>query len=250
MNNLIQKITKRKLKIEILSNCSGKNSLLTWGNTYQSRTTDQSTDLMNTFIFHFKESAVRIDSYDMISNSNDAFPTKWTLSVSNDNEEWIDIDNKVQYLCNDYYKYPYDNKYFCRKQERFHFSLTSPKQGYYQYVKYHMIENSFYGIDNWKDLLLINGFEINGDFLLAYKKIPTCKCKNTIRTSFFIIILFTWWNFCLILKNFTDEINKKFINVLYICWNTYWNKTLIKNVNWHQICQILRVHFYFISHVT
>ena len=41
---------------------------------------------------------------------------------------------------------------------------------FYRYVKFHMLNNSFYGVSNWHDLIAINGFDINGDFVANYSK--------------------------------------------------------------------------------
>ena len=189
MNNLIRKISSRKLKIELISNSTQKNKLLKWGTDFISRESEYSTNISNSFIFNFKEAAVRVDSYDMISTDSDVYPTNWTLSVSNDNKDWIIIDRKDQPLCNNAYieKQPIDNKYFCKKKDRFHFPAASCIPGYYQYVKYHMIQNSYYGTHNWRDLIKISGFELNGDYLINNKKFPTYRCNAIPKTSAFII---------------------------------------------------------------
>ena len=124
----------------------------------------------------------------------DVYPTNWTLSVSNDNIEWKTIDIKNQPLCDENSIIDYeDYRKFCMKKERFHFTLTSPISEYFYFVKFHMIKNSYFANNNWRDLIKIDGFELNGDFLGSYGKLPTCKnhcaSRNSVLLYLFIYLL-------------------------------------------------------------
>ena len=192
MNHIIRKIQKKKLNIDVISNSRDAVNLTKWGNLYIARPNFDVSQDFSFFTFYFKDSSVRVDSYDIISFDGDVYPTNWTLSVSDDNKNWIEIDRKDQPLCNpSYIEYKQiEKRYLCALKETFHFTLSAKRNEFYKYVKFQMLKNSYYSVDNWYDQFTFYGFELNGNFFVPYKGIPTCKCHkiNLIKLSSLIIV--------------------------------------------------------------
>ena len=180
MNHIIKKNIRNHLTVEVISNSSLKDNLLKWGTTYISRGNKDITYDLSRFIFYFKEAAVSVKSYDILTGNTNVFPTNWTISVSHDSITWKIIDRKDESLCSSQYiEKPLDDyKYYCNTSELKHFVVDNPTSEYYQYVMFHQIKNSYYGAGNWYDQLYLNGFELNGDFFMSYRKIPTRHCSH------------------------------------------------------------------------
>jgi hypothetical protein len=194
MNHIIKRILNKKLTVEVYSNSTVKYRLLQWGATYRSRTNSTSFEDYRRFIFFFKDSPVNVESYDIVTSTVDVFPIKWTISGSHDNKTWTIIDSKNESLCSPENYVSRDNgiKDFCSVVEVKHYSLTYPNREYYQYIMFHLLNNSFYPESSiWKDTFVINGFELNGDFFMSMRKLVTCHCtsSNLVITPILILLI-------------------------------------------------------------
>ena len=189
MNHIIGKILNRRLNVDVYTNNSYAYELLQWNTRYTARPNVNDEKKFFSFIFYFKEASVNVQSYDIMTHNSNVFPTNWTISVSNDNVSWVLIDRKDEPLCSPEYFRLIGDKYYCTFMETKYYQLKYPNKGYYQYVKFQMLENSYYGIHNWHDTFAINGFELNGDFFMSIRKIRTRQCKNFIHHFYFATFL-------------------------------------------------------------
>ena len=138
------------------------------------------------FIVHFKRHFVHIDSYDTLSYKDEIFPTKWNISVSDDNDTWRVIDHNEEPMCSDANKYLKDDtKYFCNTNEQKNHVVSY--SGYFSFVKFILIENSFMSPSKWQNAIMFSGFELNGYFVLD-KGITYKFQKCVIHTRFHIIV--------------------------------------------------------------
>ena len=163
-------------------------NVLEWGSIYHSRTSTKSTDSSNkgSFIIHFKHYFVHIDSYETRANTVDVYPVKWTLFVSNDNSTWETISTSNDSFCSPEYSYKVTNsknKYFCSINETKHF--YTKYSGYDSFVKFDLIENSYYSDNNWKDLISISGIEFNGRYISDKPNL----CKQRFNGRFFSFLI-------------------------------------------------------------
>ena len=146
-------------------------NILVWNSSFKTRNTQASVDnsSKNYFIIHFKKHFVSFNSYATLSAKGDVFPVKWILSVSNDNTTWRAIGENEEPACSDEnaYKVTNEKKYNCNKIEEKQFSTNCT--GYYSFVKFNMTENSYYNNNEWLDVIHINGFEMNGKYILERK---------------------------------------------------------------------------------
>lgn len=187
MNHLIKRQLKMKLSVDVFSNSPYKNELLNWGKHYKARDSDRDSGDRSFFIFHFKNSAVHITSYELLTYDNNVFPLNWSLSVSNDNETWTNISNVDEPLCS--YQYIHRESElmdYCNYSEKKTFDAIN-LQGFYQFVKYQITKNSYYGTYEWYDQFSIYGFELNGDYLITPRKIRTLRCSILPRNNILIM---------------------------------------------------------------
>lgn len=77
--------------------------------------------------------------------------------------------------------------YNCNKTEEKHFSTNCTR--HYSYVKFNMTENSYYYDNDWKDLINLNGFEMNGNYILGWKTRVAIGQWNNIRGANFLFFL-------------------------------------------------------------
>ena len=187
MVKLIKKFLQMK-SIESFVPSGSRGNVLEWGSIYLSRLSLKSNDASDkgSFIIHFRHYFVHINSYETRSNTIDIYPVKWNLSVSNDNLTWEIISTSDDPFCSTANRVGYNSgkRYFCNVNETKQFSTKY--SGYNSFVKFSLIENSFYVDDNYKDLISISGIEFNGRYISDKPK--SCKTRFNER-SFSLIIL-------------------------------------------------------------
>ena len=149
------KLIKKFLRINSIEAFVPSGSIgnvLEWGSLFTSRSSPKVLDssYKGSFIIHFKHYFVHIDSYETRSNTIDVYPVKWNFSVSHDNSTWETISTSTDPFCSTENRVlvTNQNKYFCKINETKHFSTKY--SGYDSFVKFDLIENSFYHSDNGK----------------------------------------------------------------------------------------------------
>ena len=122
------------------------------------------------FTLFFQNFRINIKSY-TLKVGTDVFPIRWNLSVSNSNSVWTEVSSVNESLCSkENWVIQSSNKYFCSENEEKTFPVNH--RGYYNYVRFDLIENSYYVNYEWLKLINIYGFEINGD---ALSNVISCK---------------------------------------------------------------------------
>ena len=183
---MVQYLINRFLKSNqpiIVTGRNNANDFVQWVQFYTSLT---SSDMVNSglissypdIILYFPKTPVKISSYSMRTVKDDVYPTKWQLSGSIDKNNWEPLSSIKRSLCNDSYK-PIDNhnKLYCKKFEVNTFQISNPKDIYYYYLKFQLLENSYYKDDPWKYALKTSGFEISGDYLIPFSQLTYCIYK-------------------------------------------------------------------------
>ena len=139
MVRLIQKFARLGLVDEFVID-KREGTLLQWENIFTSLNQNfaNNGEDKNWFIIHFRDYLVHVDSYATLSLISDVFPTKWTVSVSNDNSTWQVIStNNDNPACSDNNKYfSGTDKYYCSVNEEKHFYTNY--RGYSSYLSEYM----------------------------------------------------------------------------------------------------------------
>ena len=186
MVKLIRTFHKRKL-VEAFAHSESTCNILEWGTTFSSYYAHSylESSPIDYVIIHFKHYFVHFNSYDTLASAGRIFPIRWVLSVSNDNSTWEAISESNDPVCSESnkYKVPNDNKYLCNNNDKKHY-LTN-QTGYASFVKFKLIENSYYNSDGWKHAIVISGIEFNG-YYVADKPF-TCFIKHE---KYFLSLLF------------------------------------------------------------
>ena len=165
-------ITRRKkYQIEAFGYRNTKD-ILTYGKAYSSRNSETEEGLRNNFTLMFKRAVVHIDSYDMRSPVSYVFPESWYLQVSNDNETWLNISVNDEPLCNKTFQPDYSRIHCNGIQERRYETINNA--GYFSFVKFVLVKNSFLLNKSWLDRIAFSGFELNGDYYLK----NDCLCSK------------------------------------------------------------------------
>ena len=175
MIQILKKLAQMNL-VNVYATNDG-NKLLKWGENFQSRISprlDLSED-NGYFIINFKKTIVHINSYKMKSLKDYLFPKKWNLFVSNDNTTWEPISSNVVPLCQekDIYQVPNDDKFYCSEADEF--SFRTNHTGFHYFVKFVMLENSYYANNRWDDDITLSGFSLLGSYTFDHNNQLSCR---------------------------------------------------------------------------
>ena len=157
-------------------------NLLIWGSQYSS---EFNKKIDNEFTIFFQKVAIKVKSYKIMITNKDVYPIKWYLAVSNNNQTWKNISNVDEHFCKkENQESLYTASIKCKINETRTFDTTD-HQGYYQFVKFHLIENTYYETsDFWKKLIIIFGFKLYGNIFGQ----PTNVCKKHLSYAFLFTI--------------------------------------------------------------
>ena len=188
MIQILEKLARMNLVNVYAPNYS--DNLLKWGEEFYSRISPR-LDLNENngyFIINFKKTIVHINSYKMKSLKDHLFPKKWNLFVSNDNKTWEPISSIVVPLCQEknIYQVPNDNKYYCSESDEFTFITNHT--GFHYFVKFVMLENSYYANNRWDDDIVLSGFSLLGSYTFDHNNQLSCRNNrnNGIHKSFLL----------------------------------------------------------------
>ena len=172
----------KKYQPIVYSLSNTNKNLLIWGSQYSS---EFNNTIDNEFTIFFQKVAIKVKSYKIMITNLDVYPVKWYLAVSNNNQTWKNISNVDENICKEENQETMHTiSIKCKINEAKTFSTTN-HQGYYQFVKFHMIENTHYETgDFWKKLIKISGFELQGNIFSQ----PTNACKNHLSRAFLFTI--------------------------------------------------------------
>ena len=161
----------------VYSNSDKNNKLLTWGSWYST---------FSEFTLFFQKAAIKVKSYKMMITNNDIYPTKWCVAVSNNNQTWENISCIDEHFClkeNQEILYS-GGSLKCKVTETRSFAANK-HEGYYQFVKFHLSENSYYDSEvKWKQYITIYGFELIGNIF----NMPTNICKSYFKPAISLCI--------------------------------------------------------------
>ena len=140
--------------------------LLNWNASYRSFSADDygSINSYPEIVYQFPYNPILLKQYKILTN-HDVFPVEWTISISNDGDNYTIIDHQYKASCNTENQHVIaDNprQIGCSVFQLNTFSIDQ-KAYYAKYIKFSLLNNSFYQEDSlWRFLIHINGLDFDG----------------------------------------------------------------------------------------
>ena len=142
------------------------SNLLNWNTSYRSFS-DEEYNYINSYpeiVYRFPYNPILLKQYKILT-SDDVFPVEWTISISNDGDNYEIIDHQFNETCdpqNQYQISTNSRQIGCRIFQLNTFSIEQ-KAFYAKYIKFSLLNNSFYEENNrWRFLIHINGLDFDG----------------------------------------------------------------------------------------